>query len=341
MRLFCENDNTVVVLPRLRQEGRKFYHKGWHNFEPEDLAFVVRSGQWRRATWKDAGPGDTCLFVRDAGLGDILRLTPALREVAQRGMKIEMAVYPHFADIFDGSPHVSKVRTFKAGSHPQYPETEADFVIDLFFAVDGYDNPATRMVSRIDRFGIKISGHPPADKTMVFNLNPKAQEVADKLLEPLEGKPFIVFSSKSWANNLRSWVGEYYSPAARMLGEHGYECVYVGKPSPDSAEGFLDLRGETQNSCQELAGIVNRATAIVSPDTGTMHLGEVLGRPTLGLFGNTNPQEVIQYYEHTVALSGNELVSCPPCLKHQGSCDKCMRAITPEMVVSAVLDLVA
>ncbi len=342
MRVHCNYPNTVVVLPRERV--RRFYQPGWHQIDPEDWPFLKMTDHqgdgWRRATWAEAAEGDIALIVRDAGLGDLLRLTPTLREVAQRGVKIILATYAKFMDLFEGNPHVWRQRSFPESTHPSFSEVDTDYTFDLHFAVDGYDDPTTRLESRIDRFGMRVLGHPPADKSLVFVQNAEAQQYADDLLAPLEGKPFVVFSSRSWANWLRGWLPEYYAPTAHLLAQAGYVSVYVGLPGAESENGFYDLRGRTAGSCQQLAGILNRAEALIAPDTGTLHLGEAVGVPTVGLFGNTNPVEVIKHYKHVTPISKNDEVGCQPCLRHQGDCFRCMEKIKPEEVAKTVLSLI-
>ncbi len=48
----------------------------------------------------------------------------------------------------------------------------------------------------------------------------------------------------------------------------------------------------------ELAAILQGARAVVSNDTGTMHLATATGTPTLGLFGDTSPQRYYPYGEN-------------------------------------------
>ncbi len=315
MRVYCKYPNTVVVLPRERV--RRYYQPGWHRIDPQDWPFLQMNNHqgdnWQRASWANAASGDVALVVRDAGLGDLLRLTPTLREVAQKGVKIVLATYAKFMDLFQGNPHVWKQLSFPEATHPNFSEQDVDYTFDLSFAVDSYEDPATRLESRIDRFGIKVLGHAPADKSLVFVQDPEAQQYADDLLSPLEGRPFIAFSSRSWANWLRGWLPEYYAPTAHLLAKAGYVSVYVGPLGAESENGFYDLRGRTAGSCQQLAGILNRATALISPDTGTLHMGEAVGVPTVGLFGNTNPVEVVKHYKHITPISKNGQVGCPPC----------------------------
>jgi ADP-heptose:LPS heptosyltransferase len=43
------------------------------------------------------------------------------------------------------------------------------------------------------------------------------------------------------------------------------------------------------NSLQQLAALFTHCTAMVSNDSGPMHIAAIMGTPTLGIFGPTNP----------------------------------------------------
>jgi ADP-heptose:LPS heptosyltransferase len=345
MRLYCKYPNSVVVLPG--DTERRYYQPGWHEFTVEQYPHVMKMNAtgngWRRPTWEEAVAGDRVAIVRDAGLGDFIMLSPTLRELKQRGLEVILYTYPKFADVYAGTGLVDSIHTFPEQSHPTFPDWIADFTFDLIFAVDAYDNPATRDVPRVDRFGMVVLGRPPEDKTMEFSLQPYGEERAAELLAPLGSEPFVAFGGRSWANSLRGWPADYIEEAARLLDRQGVRSVWVGVPlgREQSTEEptILDLRGQTSGSVHYLAGILARAEATVTPDTGILHLSAVLRRPTLALFGPSNPTVLTCYYDTVEVLRGNDVVSCPPCLQHTGNCEKCMRALTPQSVVGKVQEM--
>ncbi|MGA9573758.1 MAG: glycosyltransferase family 9 protein [Lysobacterales bacterium] len=93
------------------------------------------------------------------------------------------------------------------------------------------------------------------------------------------------------------------------------------------------------SSLQTLLAALKHAAALVTVDTGTMHLGTALGTPVVALFGPTNPALTGPYSQtvpNSVLTSG---VDCQPCvntpLQKKCSFNRCMSEITPGQVLDA------
>ena len=96
---------------------------------------------------------------------------------------------------------------------------------------------------------------------------------------------------------LKEWPADHWDALARSLGEKGCEVYLTGAPA-DAPRNDAFLRAYPQCPAISLAGrtslsglawLFNRATAVVSVNTGTMHLAAIAGAPTVGLHGPTNP----------------------------------------------------
>jgi ADP-heptose:LPS heptosyltransferase len=88
--------------------------------------------------------------------------------------------------------------------------------------------------------------------------------------------------------------------------------------------------------------LLSLSTACISNDSGPLHIAAALGIPTVSFFG---PESPLLYGPrgngHTVFYAG---IYCSPCLNvynaKQAMCsgdNTCMQAITPEQVISALL----
>jgi ADP-heptose:LPS heptosyltransferase len=93
------------------------------------------------------------------------------------------------------------------------------------------------------------------------------------------------------------------------------------------------------SSLPTLATAVSGAKALVTVDTGTMHLAMALGTPVLALFGPSNPVLTGPYSKkvpYTVLSSGAD---CQPCVKTplQKKCtfNRCMTELAPTPVLVA------
>jgi lipopolysaccharide heptosyltransferase II len=106
----------------------------------------------------------------------------------------------------------------------------------------------------------------------------------------------------------------------------------------------LDLTGRT--SLLELAELARRSAAMVSGDTGPMHLAAAVGAPVLALFGagderRTGPQGAAPLRQR--ALRALPPPACAPCQARHCSQSRhaCMLDLTPERVLESLRDLLA
>lgn len=100
---------------------------------------------------------------------------------------------------------------------------------------------------------------------------------------------------------------------------------------------LVDLVGKTD--VPTLAGVIVRARAFVSNDSGAMHLAAAAGTPVVAVFGPTDEHETAPLGPHVVVRSR---VWCRPCLRRECPLDhRCMRTIEPAAVYRAIADLMA
>lgn len=88
----------------------------------------------------------------------------------------------------------------------------------------------------------------------------------------------------------------HWADVATQLWEDGYTPVLIGGPQEEtvaeqinqqSGYPLINLAGKT--SFTELAGVLSRASVVISSDTGALHLAVAVGTPSVGLFGVTDP----------------------------------------------------
>lgn len=108
-----------------------------------------------------------------------------------------------------------------------------------------------------------------------------------------------------WASGLRKeikeWPAAYWAELCQRLTDAGYAVILSGANADAPAtqafmntyfadakhDRLVSLAGKTR--LNTLHWIVSRARAVVSVNTGVMHLAALAGAPTLGLHGATNP----------------------------------------------------
>lgn len=160
------------------------------------------------------------------------------------------------------------------------------------------------------------------------------------------GRPVMIFhpgvsafgTFKSWtregftelairaADTFQADIRLSWAPADRDMVE-AIAAETGGKAAP--APACPDLR--------HLAALLTQADMVVAPDTGVLHLADVLGIPQVALFGPKDPAIYgPQHAPHRVVTSD---IDCRPCKKRSCSHRRCMTDITAGQVLEAMQSL--
>lgn len=129
------------------------------------------------------------------------------------------------------------------------------------------------------------------------------QQVAD--LKP--AGPYLLISpcSSQRVRNFRNWsVDGYLALVNYAWRRYGLYTVLTGGPTElerqygdeictRAAQPPLNLIGQT--SLKQLLALVEKATAVVAPDSGPMHMATATGTPALGLYASSNPDRTGPY----------------------------------------------
>lgn len=155
------------------------------------------------------------------------------------------------------------------------------------------------------------------------------------------GSPFVVLSPMSFAGETRLWEDDRFASLGdRIARELGQPVVLTGHESGGRIERIaaametraLNLEGRT--TLKELAHIYRRASVVVTPDSGPMHIAAAVGTPVVALFGASEPARTGPYGRiHTVVRSD---LPCSPCFRKTCETRQCMKDITVEAVFAAV-----
>ncbi|HEX5339377.1 MAG TPA: glycosyltransferase family 9 protein [Gammaproteobacteria bacterium] len=122
-----------------------------------------------------------------------------------------------------------------------------------------------------------------------------------------DGSPTLVISPCANARfrNFRNWRAERYAAVADYAAQqHGLRVILSGGPSAVERETgnriiaamrtqALDLIGKT--NLKQLFALLHRATVLISPDSGPIHMGTAAGIPVIGLYATTNPDRAGPY----------------------------------------------
>jgi len=164
--------------------------------------------------------------------------------------------------------------------------------------------------------------------------------------------PFVVMAPGS-RHFTKRWPAEYFAQLADLLYRNfQLKTVLVGGPE-DQPVAREVLKHSREKSIVSLTGelpllftvgVIHLSTAMVTNDSGLMHIADALQIPTLAIFGSTVKElGFFPLSSHSVVLE-NQSLSCRPC-SHIGreTCPKghfrCMRELTPDMAWTKLLPL--
>lgn len=149
------------------------------------------------------------------------------------------------------------------------------------------------LASFLEPLGLKRAGPPRWD----IAIPDEAQAFAEKHLRG--DAPTLLVSPVS-SHRLRNWRPERYAAVIDHAAlELGWRVALCGGPSEYEREFAdailaqartrpLDLTGK--DTLKQLLALMRRATLVLCPDSGPMHIANAVGAPVLGLHAASNPQ---------------------------------------------------
>jgi lipopolysaccharide heptosyltransferase II len=147
----------------------------------------------------------------------------------------------------------------------------------------------------------------------------------------------------------KKWLSGGFVKTARHLMKvrSAFVIIHGGRDDQDQCEniaaeigpGAFSLAGTL--SLPETAALLKTATLVIANDSGLLHLAQSQKRPVIGIYGSTT-RELGFFPIEQNSVVVETTVSCRPCTpKGLNYCPKvhfrCMKDITPEMVIEAAL----
>ncbi len=259
-----------------------------------------------------ATPGRTALVAAAAGIGDIIRTTPLIRVLHRLGHQVDVllaAHSPETADLLRGAPEVRQVILAPALPAPGGARPLGGPLLDL--AGIRYD------LAAFTHWAKPLAHSVTADHTLSFRQDRWLAEGDSASVEHLARglgwtepmpPPFAVASTRRF--DLPPGTVALHpgcKPDWPWKRWHGFDALaallpsvaVVGTPADRDNRGSYfgrdfvwpahvqDFTGRL--SLADTAALIGQCAALVSNDSGLMHLGVALGVKTLGVFGITSP----------------------------------------------------
>lgn len=312
---------------------------------------------------KEQEPGTYIAWLADKSCVPVLKLNPWIDEVIEYNWESVTSLARCSFDLVLGFEReraaaalVDQIRSkdkrglaFGGECNTLYPLCDSG---QYFFKLNTWNDFRTTINTKSwTEFYFELAGLTFADEPYQLAVPESDIEAAKKVVGmlPQRNQRYIIFNLGG-SFTYKIWPAEKWIELIHAVASWEYGIVLTFGPSEQSmVERVLEalpsnlkdriLAPDTSHSVGLLAAIYQSAVAIVTGDTFGMHLGLWAKKPTVALFGPSNPAEVVPKSSHNIKVIRTSY-SCSPCA-HQVTCNGiggCMGDISVERVA---LDLKA
>jgi ADP-heptose:LPS heptosyltransferase len=300
----------------------------------------------------------SALVSAAGGIGDIVRMTPLIRALASLGYEVDVLLAPDYlgtVKLLEGAPEIRKMFYVPSQWSKQ---TERD--------IDGLrDRPYD--IATFTVWSARLRDLVVARRVLTFDQREWIQEgdssCSRRLAEEMGWRgplpePFVIPSNMDFGlppGTVALHPG--CKPGWPWKKWHGFEelacglsnVVIVGTESDNDNHGtYFGRRFEWPShakdytgklSIEDTAALIGQCAALVSNDSGLMHIGVAMGTPTLGVFGLTSPAREMIPATNMIAVT-KELACEPGCRRQPwGRRDcayhlECLKTLSAEDVLA-------
>jgi heptosyltransferase II len=169
-----------------------------------------------------------------------------------------------------------------------------------------------------------------------------------KTASPVETKPQVLLALCPGAEYgpAKRWLPERFAESASAISaETKAKWVLLGTKNEEAAgETIARALGKNcenrigQTTIEELISELRNCRALLTNDTGTMHLAALLGVPLVAVFGSTEPGLTGPLGKSHIIVRHH--VECSPCFLRECPIDfRCMKEVTTHEVVNAMMSI--
>jgi len=268
-----------------------------------------------------------------------LKLIDTLSEFLSLRKKLKSSSYDVVVDLqgllrsglitfFSNSPLKVGFSTSREGSRLAYNKIVT--VNGTVHAVDRYLKAAESIGARTDSIEFPL------------HINERVRDKTERLLQGKDKYVLIAPSSrwktKNWPiDNFISLINKVSLPCVITGSKNDFA---IGQKISDSSSGnTVNLCGKTD--LKNLIALIEGASAVVTNDSGPMHIAKAMNVPIVALFGPTDPEKTGPYGwkgNNTIRVITAD-VPCRPCFKRKCTDPLCMQDISVDTVYGALKEL--
>ena len=200
------------------------------------------------------------------------------------------------------------------------------------------------MVQRFIALGLDAGESPTGDfPHPCLEVDPASVESCREKYGVKEGAPILALCPGAEFGTAKRWPPEHYARLAGYYLERGWRVQLFGSDNDRPVCRAIREACGADTACQDLAGetslaeavdLLSLASAVVSNDSGLMHIAAALERPLVAVYGATSP-EFTPPLGTRASLQVSD-IDCAPCFRRECPLGhhRCMRDTSPETVLA-------
>lgn len=319
------------------------------------------------------------LVIRFNSIGDIVLTSPVIQCLHDNNYEVHYICKKTYKPLLVHNPHVAQIWTLDENVNPIIENLKKE---KYKYVVDLHNNLRSSRVKRaLSTKSLTFKKH-PIKNILLTQLNIKLYDeahVVERFLDVIRpicdniktALPQLWLSDKekSDVDNielpeefLSISVGAAYrnkqipeSKIIQVVNQLDIHVVLLGGKEDEAKakriaaktdDRVINMTGKL--NILQSAELIRRSLAILSGDTGLMHIAAALAKPIVAMYGSTHP--TLGYTPYTSShvphyIIQNDQISCRPCTKQGGnSCPKghfkCMHDIKTEDIIEKIKSLV-
>tara|TARA_Y100000310_G_C20606234_1_gene775627 strand:+ start:324 stop:1304 length:981 start_codon:yes stop_codon:yes gene_type:complete len=288
---------------------------------------------------------DICILRRVGGIGDVLMMTPALRELKRRfpeaaltvGVDRHTTAEDIYYNLIENAPFIDHLVDARYVDRKKFYRC-----VDISAVCIPYERKGLPSRNRINLFANYLGLQDMEDSLPFYEVRPEEKAWANKYYSEKFPANSIVIALHTASNEKkRSWPADQMLNFIRYMKYHIPSIKFLVIDQNQVYDNWEAIPGVVMikhSKVRNMAALIGKSDMFVGPDSGPMHIAGALQKKSVVVFGSIPPEARINHYKNHIGVRMDNL-KCIGCWYDKCSYNfKCMNKLTGSYVGSIAKD---
>jgi ADP-heptose:LPS heptosyltransferase len=253
------------------------------------------------------GKPNLAITRKQGGLGDVLMTLPTVKAISKKyGVQVTYGTDFDYLDgalpaVLEGNPYISKIVKWR-----DLNPDEFDAVIDLTCPCVAHEVPHAQPINRIDLFARHAQVHLD-DTSIDYYIKDSERKWADEYIANSNLGRFVrILVQPSSTSTNRDCPHSKIKDAVQgiLQAQRNIRAIVVTHNSDNLKLDwqYSDVHIAHNLRARQIAALMEQCDLVLCPDSAILHIASALHKPTVTLFGPTDPKARVNYHPEAVAV---------------------------------------